>query len=255
MLKKLLKRKDYVIIAICLTIAILLTLFIIWPQNKEFIAVGDIVSVEELGIDGSVHFTYVESGITTNRYEELLVSLHYIDPSFVPITDEDVVNMEEYLEESNQFKEETIENAVVVATLEGSKNGLQGELSSRIEEIMNYSEGYYGNSIGLMAAVGLVEEITNDDFSKRGKYVIAGTGTMEADETVWSVGAIREKLLTAADNDVDYFLVPKDKDYYDDESFSNEVEAERIREEENLAVKVIPVASLDEAIQFLRNLP
>ena len=88
-----------------------------------------------------------------------------------------------------------------------------------------------------------------------GKYVIAGTGTMEADETVWSVGAVREKLLTAAYNDVDYFLVPKDKDYFDNENYSNQVEEESIREIENLSVHVVPVESLDGAIQILRNLP
>jgi Lon-like protease len=256
MIKRFFKRKDYVIIASSLSFVIAVTMFIMWPQHKEFTAVGDIVSVEELGIDGSVYFTYVEGGMTSNRFEEMAVLLNYTDPSFIALTEEDVAYLEEYYMDDSYFdKEETIENAVEVATSGASHSDMTEELSNRIEEIMNYSEGYYGNSIGLMTAVGLVEELTNSDFSKGGKYVIAGTGTMEADETVWSVGAIREKLLTAEYNDVDFFLIPKDREYYEVEDESNEAEAERIKKEEHLTVHIVPVSSLEHAIQFLRNLP
>lgn len=256
LIKTFFKRKDYIIVVTCLTIAILGTLFIIWPQSKEFTAIGGIVPVQELGIDGSVNFTYVESGITTNRYEELLVFMHYDDVSFIPLTDEEVYYLEDYYsDETDEYKEETIENAVVSAFVESNPYGFSEEFSYRIQEIIEYSEGYYGDSMGLMSAIGLIEEMNNQDYSKQGKYIIAGTGTMEVDQTVGSVGAIREKLLTASLFNVDYFFIPKDKDYYDDIRISNEVEAERVLKEENLSLNVVPVATLNEAIHFLENLP
>lgn len=255
-IKTFLKRKDFLVTTICLTVAIIITVFIIWPQNKEFTAVGDIVSVQEIGIDGSVHFTYVESGITANRYEELTVLLNYDSPSFVPLTEEEMTYLEEYYaDETDEYKEATIENAVVGANLVSDSYGYQDEFSNRVQDIMEYSEGYYGDSIGLMTAIGLMEELNHKDYSRNGKYVIAGTGTIEMDQTVGSVSAIREKLLTASQNNVDYFFVPKDKDYYWDVSYSNEIEAERIVKEENLLVNVVPVATLQEAISFLEKLP
>lgn len=235
--------------------AIALTTFVMWPQSKEFTAVGDIVSVEELGIDGSVYFTYVESGITRNRYEEISVYVNYKHPSFVPLTEEEVTYWEEaYTDGTDEYKEETIENAVAVASQQEETDGFSSEVQARINEIIGQSEGYYGDSMGLMIAIGLYEELHNEDFSFGGLYRIAGTGTMEGDQTVGSIGAIREKLLTAQANRVDYFFIPKDRDYYYDETFSNEYEAEQVIKEENLTLNVIPVGTLQEAILFLESL-
>jgi Lon-like protease len=65
-----------------------------------------------------------------------------------------------------------------------------------------------------MLGIGLVEEAQKEDFSKSDTYVIAGTGTMEADHSVGSVGAIHDKLLTAEKFGTDYFFVPKDKETF-----------------------------------------
>jgi PDZ domain-containing protein len=105
-----------------------------------------------------------------------------------------------------------------------------------------------------MLGIGLVEEAQNEDFSNRGAYVIAGTGTMEANHTVGSVGAIRDKLRTAEKFGADYFFVPKDKDTFVYYGLSNEEEAVAVSRDLDLKLTIVPVATLEEALLFLRDL-
>lgn len=227
---------------------------LMWPHHEEYYAIGDIAPVEELGVDGNVHFTYVYSGVTENLWDKFWIWTE-IDGQleFYPL---EYYTYEEYKESGEmmaEFKFETVENAVENAS-DSSNYGTANELNQKVQEIIYQSGSYIGDSFGLMLAIGLVEEWENVDFSKRGKYIIAGTGTMAADNTVGSVGAIRHKLLTAEENDVDIFFVPKDADYYYDSTYSNEYEAAKVVKEEDLNVTVVPVATLDEALSYLRNL-
>jgi Lon-like protease len=100
----------------------------------------------------------------------------------------------------------------------------------------------------------LVEEEQHLDFSGNGRYVIAGTGTMEADHTVGSVGAILDKLRTAEKDGADYFFVPKDKEHFYYEGLSNEEEAALVAEELHLRLQVVPVETMEEALDFLKKL-
>lgn len=247
-------RKSTFLALILLLIPFIIVVPLFLPHHEEFEANGDIVSVEELGIDGNVYFTYVHSGVTRN-YAEKFAVLNSLseDIEFTPLED---YTYAEYLASEDvvdEFQYETITNAVTYAGTISNQDD-SNDLYAKIQEILNQSTDYSGDSYGLMIAIGLIEEWQQIDFSQGGKYKIAGTGAMLYDQSVGSIGAVRHKLLTAEENGVDIFLIPEDKQYFEDPTMSNQYEAEQVVKEEGLSLKVIPVSNLNEAIIALNSL-
>ncbi len=254
LITKIKEKKEYSLAIILLIIPLIAAVVMMYPKHEEFVATGDITSVEELGVEGSVYFTYVHEGIIENLYEKFSVSLTSRNEiEFSSLDQHQYENYTAYYETSDKYKHNTIVNAVQNAEVKTDSQTIK--ISEKSQKIMEKSSDYIGDSFGLMIAIGLIEEWNDEDFSQNNQYIISGTGTIEYDGTVGSVGAIRHKLLSAEMNDVDIFFVPKDREYYADKNFSNQVEAKKVVKEEQLTVKVIPVANLDEALEYLRKLP
>nr|WP_245746337.1 S16 family serine protease [Evansella caseinilytica] len=237
------------LVAVPLVISFLLILL---PVQEEYTARGEIAPVSDLGINGSVHFTYVYSGIIENYLDKFYVFLEFDDVEFITLDDDEYEFYTEYYvgsdAEEDAYKEQTVANAVHVTA---SEIGEEDVFQDKIDDILYHSAEYYGDSMGLMVAIGLVEEMNNVDYSRHGSLTIAGTGTLEYDGTVGSIGAVKQKLFTAAANDVDIFFIPKDEDIYG--MYSNESEARQVLREENLDLNVVPVETLDDAIEYLEN--
>lgn len=68
-----------------------------------------------------------------------------------------------------------------------------------------------GPSAGLMNTLYIYDAL-NDDFALDG-LKIAGTGTINMDTSVGSVGAIKQKIFTVLRNEVDVFFVPSGRNY------------------------------------------
>ncbi|KGN41348.1 YlbL family protein [Knoellia aerolata] len=68
--------------------------------------------------------------------------------------------------------------------------------------------GVGGPSAGTMFTLAVYDVLTPGDLT--GGKRIAGTGTMEPDESVGPIGGIRQKLAGASDGGADYFLAPQD---------------------------------------------
>lgn len=246
-------KKEWIIVFCIVIIPLFISSLLVLPNYNEVTFAGDIVSVKDVGIDGNVHFTYVQSGYTRNYYEQFsLMFVHRGDIDIEPI-DREVYESFEWMAEDDQMRLDSIDAAV-----EHTSDWLEvpsSEFDEVYVDILDYTTEYVGDSFGLMLAVGLTEEKTGEDFSKRGRYKIAGTGTIEYDGTVGSIGAVRQKLLTAYREGVDIFFVPGDQDRYYYYGLSNEEEAEQVNTEERLRLKIVPVDTLEEAVQYLRNLP
>ncbi len=102
-----------------------------------------------------------------------------------------------------------------------------------------------GPSAGLVFSVALVDLLTAEDLT--GGRVIAGTGSINADGAVGHVGGVRQKIVAAARGDgelprADVFLVPRDG--------LQEARTAPVRH----PVTLVPVATLDDALQALRAL-
>ncbi|BBI31037.1 hypothetical protein [Cohnella abietis] len=247
-------RPEIVIVCLLLLLPVGLATYCFLPQYYAFSAPGEIVSVQKLGVSGSVNFTYVRQGFTSNRYERWSTERAFPEAYFEPASSSIKESFTTIKDTGGGLRDETIRNAITSAEEEADHEASGDEFELRLEKLIEESTDYYGDSLGLMLAIGLVEEAHGEDFSHEGQYIIAGTGTMESDHTVGSVGGIRDKLRTAENAGVDYFFLPKDKEHFYYEGLSNEEEAELVVEELNLKLKVVPVETMEDALGFLRNL-
>ncbi len=97
-----------------------------------------------------------------------------------------------------------------------------------------------GPSAGMMYALGIIELLTEDDLAKG--HVIAGTGTLAADGSVGPIGGVRQKVVAAEAAGAEYVLVPQ-------ANYEKAVTADVSR------IQIVPVATIDDALDFLRGLP
>ncbi|HHU30630.1 MAG: PDZ domain-containing protein [Bacillota bacterium] len=95
-----------------------------------------------------------------------------------------------------------------------------------------------GPSAGLMFVLEILNQLDEKDLTFGHK--IAGTGTINLEEEVGSIGGVRQKVRAAEEADAEYFLVPE-KNY---EEAKNNART----------VTVVAVRTLDEALHFLEGL-
>lgn len=100
-----------------------------------------------------------------------------------------------------------------------------------------------GPSGGLITTLEIYNQLTKNDITKGKK--IAGTGTIEEDGTIGEIGGVEHKVLGAAKNHADIFLVPSGKNYE---------AAIKYKKEKNLKIKLVEVKTIQDAIKKLEGL-
>ena len=100
-----------------------------------------------------------------------------------------------------------------------------------------------GPSAGLITALSIYDQLTKDDLTKSLK--IAGTGTIEKDGSIGSIGGVKFKLTGAVSKKADVFLVPAGENYK---------EAIKYKKKNNYDIKIIGVSNFEEAILELEKL-
>lgn len=96
-----------------------------------------------------------------------------------------------------------------------------------------------GPSAGMMHTIAIIDSLTEGELT--GGHVIAGTGTIQSDGAVGNIGGIRQKVVGAEAAGAEYILVPQG-------NYEAALTAERD------TIEIVPVAHLDDAIQFLESL-
>lgn len=117
------------------------------------------------------------------------------------------------------------------------------------KEVYFNTEDIGGPSAGLMFALEIVNRSIPEDLTKG--YQIAGTGTLDVDGNVGQIGGAKLKVKAAYKSGAEIFFVPKDI-YKED---VNQKEAEEANNDLGSPMQIVPVATLDEAVQFLYSLP
>lgn len=248
-------RKEFIIVLLLL-IPLCATIVAIAPMPAEFTTRGEFVHVAEIGIDGSVYITYVESGVTRNLYERFYTWFYYARQGdsegieFIPISDDYL----EYIEDEEAYGVamlvDTVEQAVTaVNTMTDNTVDELSEIDERVDYLLSELADFYGDSLGLMIAIGLYEEEHGIWFADELGINIAGTGAMEYGGTVGTIGALKQKLLGAEMRGIDLYFIPDDYELY--EQFSNVAEAIQVKEEYDLSLDIVPVSTLQEAIEYL----
>ena len=95
-----------------------------------------------------------------------------------------------------------------------------------------------GPSAGLMFVLEIINQYLPEDITA-GK-TIAGTGTIDLNENIGRIGGVVQKVIAAEKAGADYFLVPE----------GNYEQAKKVARK----VELIPVANLEEALNFLGSL-
>ncbi|HEX6302432.1 MAG TPA: S16 family serine protease [Acidimicrobiia bacterium] len=95
-----------------------------------------------------------------------------------------------------------------------------------------------GPSAGMMHTIAIIDALTEGELT-HGK-VIAGTGTIDLDGNVGSIGGIRQKVVAAEAAGADVILVPEG-------NYESALTAERDD------IDIVAVATLDDAVHFLED--
>lgn len=109
------------------------------------------------------------------------------------------------------------------------------------------AEGFGGPSAGLMFTLEIYEQLTKENIRHGQK--IAGTGTMDELGNVGQIGGIDKKIVSADKAGVELFFVPKDQQKEDD----NEKIAKKVAKQIHTKMKIVPVATFNEALTYLKN--
>lgn len=110
-----------------------------------------------------------------------------------------------------------------------------------------------GPSAGLMFSLEIYNRFVPEDISKG--YKIAGTGEIDPEGNVGIIGGIKHKIVAADRVGADIFFSPKDYVYPDGRTIPNYSDAKQRAEEIGTHMKIVPVGTLDEALQYLAALP
>lgn len=113
-------------------------------------------------------------------------------------------------------------------------------LTPNIEIKTNKKES--GPSGGLMLALSIYNKITKDDITNN--LTIVGTGTIDYDGNVGSIGGVDYKLKAAVKENADLFIVPNGENYND---------AMKLKRKNKYSIKIIGVSTFDEVINYLKT--
>lgn len=102
----------------------------------------------------------------------------------------------------------------------------------------------FGPSGGLMMSLAIYDAL--DLELDVNQYSITGTGTIDKDGIVGEIGGIKQKVLSASLHGFKHFFVPA--------GGNNEKDAFAMLKEINSSMQIVPVKTLQEAIDFLRGL-
>lgn len=151
-------------------------------------------------------------------------------------------------------QDKTMETSIPLKTLEETgKPGvgitLVDDKEIEVEPAVNIdSEEIGGPSAGLMFSLEIYNQLIKEDLT--GGYKIAGTGTINSEGTVGRIGGIEQKIVAADKAGADIFLAPNENGAKD----SNYKAAAATARDIKTDMKIVPVDTFDDAVEYLRNL-
>lgn len=108
---------------------------------------------------------------------------------------------------------------------------------------LKFKKSESGPSGGLMTSLAIYNYLTEEDIT-HGKKIV-GTGTIDIDGNVGSIGGVKYKLKGAIKNKAEIFIVPNGENYKD---------AMKLKKEKNYKIEIIGVSTIDDALNYLMDL-
>lgn len=100
-----------------------------------------------------------------------------------------------------------------------------------------------GPSGGLITTLQIYDNLVEEDLTHGKK--ISGTGTINLDGTIGSIGGVKYKIIGAEKKKADVFLVPAGENYE---------EAIKVKKENDLDIEVVSIEKFSDALDFLNSL-
>lgn len=106
----------------------------------------------------------------------------------------------------------------------------------------NFKDRESGSSGGLMLTLTIYSHLNKIDLTD-GKTIV-GTGTIDINGNVGEISGVKYKLIGAVNKGAEVFLVPVGENYE---------EAKKVKKERNYDIKLVPVATFNEALEYLEK--
>jgi len=117
------------------------------------------------------------------------------------------------------------------------------EYKTNPEVKVNIDKNESGSSGGLITALSIYDSLVEEDITKG--LTIVGTGTIDIDGNIGSIGGVEYKLKSAVKKNADLFIVPKDENYD---------EAIKLKKENKYNIEILGVSTFNETINYLKKL-
>jgi len=117
-----------------------------------------------------------------------------------------------------------------------------------VDPDVEFSSGNIGGpSAGMMLALSIYDQLEEEDLTKGLK--IAGSGQLDYDGNVLPIGGIDKKVIAADKKDIDILFAPSMETHEQ----SNYEEAKEMAEEIDSDMKIIPVETFQDALDYLKT--
>ena len=184
-------------------------------------------------------------GIDGNEIKEADDLIGYIEKKQA----HDTVKVDVVRDEKKRTEEITLEAFSDEVNKVGIGIRLVTDRSVRVDPEIHFTSGSIGGpSAGLMFSLEIYDQLTEKDLT--GGHQIAGTGEIDYNGNVLRIGGIDKKIVAADKEGCDIFFAPNENGVKD----SNYQLAKQTAEEIGTEMKVIPVDTLEDALNYLQNL-
>ncbi|MCG3420475.1 SepM family pheromone-processing serine protease [Oceanobacillus jordanicus] len=162
---------------------------------------------------------------------------------------DETIEVEFVRDEETQFEEIQLQTFADTENKIGIGIQLVTDRSVSVDPTIEFSSGSIGGpSAGLMFSLEIYDQLTEEDITKG--YEIAGTGEIDYDGTVYRIGGIDKKVVAADNEGVDIFFAPNEEGRED----SNYQVASETAEEIGTDMKVVPIDTFEDALDYLEKL-
>ncbi|KGP92025.1 hypothetical protein N780_00025 [Pontibacillus chungwhensis BH030062] len=127
--------------------------------------------------------------------------------------------------------------------------GLVTDRSVKVDPPVNFKSGEIGGpSAGLMFSLEIYDQLTESDITKG--YQVAGTGEISYEGKVGRIGGIDKKVVASDEEGIEIFFAPNEGG----KEGSNYEVAKKTAEDIGTDMKIVPVDTFEEALQYLKDL-
>jgi PDZ domain-containing protein len=212
-------------------------------QNNAVI-VGFNLAGENVEIKNrKLYVTYVSTSSSTDlKIGDEIISINGIKIN----KKQDIIDI---LKENDTFNIEVINENKRYIRNALKKDDVIGIVVSEIKEVITdktvefkFKDSESGPSGGFMMALSIYNYLTEEDITHNLKIV--GTGTILEDGSVGAIGGVEYKIKSAAKQKADIFFVP----------IENFEEALKVKNENNLNINLVSVSTIEDAINYLKEI-